>query len=109
MRNVRPVKVGDCVLDGKHIYIQSMLNMRSDDICGRIGGDEFLVFARNMRTEGELVHFTQRINDDYLSMLKALLGDQLKFPVGISIGAASVPAHGREFDRLFHLVTEFVK
>lgn len=32
MRNVRPVKVGDCVLDGKHIYIQSMLNMRSDDI-----------------------------------------------------------------------------
>ncbi len=32
MRNVRPVKVGDCVLDGKHIYIQSMLNARSDDI-----------------------------------------------------------------------------
>ena len=36
MRNVRPVKVGDCVLDGKHIYIQSMLNMRSDDIEGSV-------------------------------------------------------------------------
>ena len=36
MRNVRPVKVGDCVLDGKHIYIQSMLNMRADDIEGSV-------------------------------------------------------------------------
>ena len=36
MRHVRPVKVGDCVLDGKHIYIQSMLNMRSDDIEGSV-------------------------------------------------------------------------
>ena len=36
MRNVRPVKVGDCVLDGDHIYIQSMLNARSDDIEGSV-------------------------------------------------------------------------
>ena len=36
MRDVRPVRVGDCVLDGKHIYIQSMLNARSDDIEGSV-------------------------------------------------------------------------
>ena len=36
MRKVKPVKVGDCVLDGKHIYIQSMLNARSDDIEGSV-------------------------------------------------------------------------
>lgn len=36
MRNVKPVKVGDFVLDGKHIYIQSMLNARSDDIQGSV-------------------------------------------------------------------------
>lgn len=36
MRNVKPVKVGDCVLDGNHIYIQSMLNVRSDDIEGSV-------------------------------------------------------------------------
>ncbi len=35
-RNVRPVKVGDCLLDGSHIYIQSMLNTRSDDIDGSV-------------------------------------------------------------------------
>lgn len=36
MRNVKPIKVGDCILDGKHIYIQSMLNARSDDIEGSV-------------------------------------------------------------------------
>ncbi len=36
MRNVKAVKVGDCVLDGNHIYIQSMLNSRSDDIEGSV-------------------------------------------------------------------------
>lgn len=36
MRNVKSVKVGDCVLDGKHIYIQSMLNVNSNDIEGSV-------------------------------------------------------------------------
>lgn len=36
MRNVKPVSVGNCTLDGKHIYIQSMLNTRSDDIAGSV-------------------------------------------------------------------------
>ena len=36
MRNLHPVKVGQCTLDGKHIYIQSMLNTRSDDIPGSV-------------------------------------------------------------------------
>ncbi len=35
-RSVRPVRIGNCVLDGKHIYIQSMLNIRSDDIEGSV-------------------------------------------------------------------------
>ncbi len=36
MRNVRAVRVGDLCLDGKKIYIQSMLNARSDDIEGNV-------------------------------------------------------------------------
>jgi len=36
MRNLHPVKVGSCTLDGSHIYIQSMLNTRSDDIAGSV-------------------------------------------------------------------------
>lgn len=36
MRNVKPVRVGDCILDGNHIYIQSMLNVPSYDIKGSV-------------------------------------------------------------------------
>lgn len=36
MRKVKPVKIDKCILDGKHIYIQSMLNARSDDIEGNV-------------------------------------------------------------------------
>lgn len=36
MRNIKPVKVGDFILDGRHIYIQSMLNIHSDDIEGNV-------------------------------------------------------------------------
>ena len=32
----KAVRVGNFVLDGKHIYIQSMLNTRSDDIAGSV-------------------------------------------------------------------------
>lgn len=81
-------------------------NMRSEDICGRIGGDEFLLFAKNMRTENELRHFTERINQDYLEMMHKLFEDNLKFPTGVSIGAAAVPIHGREYRKLFHLADQ---
>lgn len=36
MRKVKPVKVGDYTLDGSHIYVQSMLSTRSDDIEGSV-------------------------------------------------------------------------
>ncbi|MGN0621451.1 MAG: flavodoxin-dependent (E)-4-hydroxy-3-methylbut-2-enyl-diphosphate synthase [Porcipelethomonas sp.] len=36
MRNVKPVKVGKCILNGEKIYVQSMLNKRSDDIEGSV-------------------------------------------------------------------------
>lgn len=36
MRKVKPVKVGDLTLDGKKIYIQSMLNVPSTDIEGSV-------------------------------------------------------------------------
>ncbi len=35
-RMITPVSVGNCVLDGSHIYIQSMLNKRSDDIAASV-------------------------------------------------------------------------
>ena len=36
MRVVNPVKIKNLNLDGSHIYIQSMLNARSDDVKGNV-------------------------------------------------------------------------
>ena len=36
MRNVKPVKLKDLIFDGRHIYIQSMLNTKSTDIKGSV-------------------------------------------------------------------------
>ncbi|MBR1528892.1 MAG: flavodoxin-dependent (E)-4-hydroxy-3-methylbut-2-enyl-diphosphate synthase [Oscillospiraceae bacterium] len=36
MRKIHPVKVGDCILNGEHIYIQSMLNVPAEDIQGNV-------------------------------------------------------------------------
>ncbi len=36
MRTVKPVTVGNCVLDGKHIYIQSMLNVPAENVEGNV-------------------------------------------------------------------------
>ncbi len=36
MRNVKPVKLNNLTLDGKHIYVQSMLNVISTDIEGNV-------------------------------------------------------------------------
>ena len=35
-RKVRPVRVGGCVLDGKKIYIQSMINIPASDVEGSV-------------------------------------------------------------------------
>lgn len=36
MRDIKKVQVGNCLLDGSEIYVQSMLNRRSDDIEGSV-------------------------------------------------------------------------
>ena len=77
-------------------------NIRSGDLCGRIGGDEFLIFIKRMNTETELIQLTRRINADYLAMLEKLNDKQIKLPAGVSIGAVAVPAFGRNYEKLFH-------
>ena len=81
-------------------------NLRTEDICGRIGGDEFVLFMKHMNNEEGLRKFCERINQQYLGMMEGELGAPLKIPLGVSIGAAEVPAHGREYDRLFHLADQ---
>lgn len=78
--------------------------MRFDDVCGRIGGDEFVLFIKNMKTENELSRFVSRVNEAYSLSARKLIGPQV--PLGVSVGAVAVPGHGREYEQLFHMADE---
>ncbi len=96
--------VGDEVL---RVFAHQLQNsLRSDDVCGRIGGDEFIVFARNMKTERELANLYQRINDGFSAECTGLLGKLSDIPLGVSLGAAAVPWQGRDYSALFHLADQ---
>jgi diguanylate cyclase (GGDEF)-like protein len=66
---------------------------RSDDLCSRIGGDEFIVRLANASEAGALA---------YCRRVRAYLGDHpLKIdgnavlPISVSMGVAACPKHGR--------------
>ena len=96
--------IGDQVLSMFARHLRNI--MRAEDECGRIGGDEFIIFARNMRSEHELQLLTQRINSEFLEDAKNILGAHMTLPLGVSIGAASVPDQGRDYKHLFHLADQ---
>ncbi|MBR5962484.1 MAG: diguanylate cyclase [Clostridia bacterium] len=77
------------------------VSLRRDDECGRIGGDEFAVFLKNMETVADLERFTMRINEGYERGAKPILGEKTKINIGVSVGAIAVPGSGREYTDLF--------
>ena len=81
-------------------------NLRKDDECGRIGGDEFIVFLRSMKDSDELDHFAKRINEEYQAGARAIMGDKLTFSAGVSVGAVAVPEYGTEYPELFHMADQ---
>lgn len=95
---------GDRIL---RLFAQNLRkNIRSDDVCGRIGGDEFLIFARNMKTEDELRSLYGRISDDFTVGYTEILGSRMEIPLGVSLGAAAVPHQGRDYSTIFRLADQ---
>jgi diguanylate cyclase (GGDEF)-like protein len=76
---------------------------RSEDITGRIGGDEFVAFLKGVKDERPVSEFTTRINEQLVIKTKAILGETMKIPIGASIGTVFVPLHGTNFNDLFHM------
>ncbi|MBR6171911.1 MAG: diguanylate cyclase [Eubacterium sp.] len=67
---------------------------------GRIGGDEFVAFLKDMLKEDEFVDFTRRVNDDLVAEAKKLMGEDMNIPLGASLGGVMVPKHGIIYDTL---------
>ena len=78
-------------------------NMPFPAVFGRIGGDEFLIFAENLREEKDIAKYSEVVNRDLLIEARKMMGEDMSIPLGASIGAAFVPEQGTQFIELFRL------
>ncbi len=75
--------------------------IRSTDLAGRMGGDEFIVFCKNILDENVIAEKAAYINEQILLAAKELMGADMNIPLGASIGCAFAPDEGKDFLSLF--------
>ncbi|HDZ07577.1 GGDEF domain-containing protein [Pseudohongiella sp.] len=73
--------------------------VRESDFAGRLGGDEFIILARQMDSAELLMQVVERIRQQ-LDGKMTLSGTGSSLDTGVSIGAAVFPADGDSLDTL---------
>ena len=91
--------MGDKVLIRFSEILRSVI--RGSDIAGRMGGDEFIVFCRDIREEEIIAEKSRLINEALLASAKEFMGENMNIPLGASIGAVAVPDEGTDFSELY--------
>lgn len=71
---------------------------RTTDIVGRLGGDEFCVFLKDIPDENARIHMGE-VTAGFFRDFK--VGEYSKYDVTASIGAAMFPKDGKDFDELY--------
>ena len=94
-------EMGDKVLISFANIIKSAVPEGSG--CGRIGGDEFVAFAKGVQTEEEVAEIAKILNDDLVASAKEMMGDDMSIPLGSSVGAIYAPKYGNSYSKLFKL------
>ncbi len=93
-------QVGDEALE---IFGNKLIRLfRSQDIVGRVGGDEFLVLMKNVTHTDMVCQRAQAICDAVQEMRLQGFDRSLTCSVGIAL----CPAHGKDFDVLFQKADE---
>ncbi|MCR5590665.1 MAG: response regulator [Lachnospiraceae bacterium] len=93
--------MGDRVLSAFSRILKD--NMYYPSVFGRIGGDEFLLFAENMKEEKDISKFSDAINRNLILEARKMMGEDMSIPLGASIGAIFVPEQGTDYNILFRL------
>jgi diguanylate cyclase (GGDEF)-like protein len=75
--------------------------IRSTDIAGRMGGDEFIIYCKNINKEEIIKEKSAYINEEILRSAKELMGEDMTIPLGASIGCVFAPGDGKDFLTLF--------
>ena len=71
---------------------------RTTDIVGRLGGDEFCVFLKDIPNENARIHMGE-VTYNFFRNFK--VGEYSKYDVTASIGAAMYPKDGGDFEELY--------
>ena len=71
---------------------------RVTDIVGRIGGDEFMVFVKNVNTEEHIYKEAKKVESFFR---KFEVGEYVKYAATASIGVAIFPEEGANFEKLY--------
>ncbi len=87
--------MGDKVLIRFAEIIRSAI--RVSDIAGRMGGDEFIAFCKHVNDEEVIAEKVRNINDELMASARKYMGDDLRIPLGASVGAVMVPDEGTDF------------
>ena len=93
--------VGDRVLSEVGRIIKN--SCRSMDVAGRIGGDEFIVFMRNIASPENACDMAERLQSQ---VAHAFAHEEVGLFLSLSIGIALYPRHGKRFADLFEAADE---
>ncbi len=88
--------VGDDVLSRIGRIING--SFRGNDVAGRIGGDEFIIFLRNINSKDAIFHLANRLKYE---ISKEFEKEEYAGKVSLSVGIAVYPEHGRKFEQLY--------
>lgn len=91
--------MGDKILIRFAEIIQSVV--RSSDLTGRMGGDEFIAYCQNINDEAVIARKAEYINEQIMISAKEYMGDDMTIPLGASIGCVFAPDEGTDFDTLY--------
>ena len=88
--------VGDVVLKDLGIYLKKKFHNK--EIVGRFGGDEFVIFLKNMDDVNEAIKIASEIVDETSEQIK-LPSEEVKFSVGV--GVAIYQGKEKNYSELF--------
>lgn len=90
-------EMGDKVLVA---FASSIRAEMPNGIYGRLGGDEFLVFANELTRENDAAGFSEALNSSFLERARSLMGEDMEIPLGASLGIVFTPEHGTDYAEL---------